>query len=212
MQSLTTAARGAQIILEVAEERFATAGFDGVSINEIARLAGVSKANIFHHFGSKEGLYLAVMRDAVARAAGMLAAEAPPDAGGPRAHLESFFGDHLQVLLQAPKATRLILRELLESSSATAKALAEEVFAGYFSRLVGWVRSAQNAGELRQGLDPSLFAFLLISANVHFFQALPVLQHLPEAGFAGDPGEYGRQVFALLMGGAAPPMEGHPDA
>ena len=56
--------KGALSILEVAEQLFAEKGFDAASINDIAQLADVSKANIFHHFKSKEGLYMAVLKSA----------------------------------------------------------------------------------------------------------------------------------------------------
>jgi len=60
---------GAQSILEVAEQLFADSGFDSVSISDIAQRADVSKANIFHHFKSKEGLYLAVLKSACGHSA-----------------------------------------------------------------------------------------------------------------------------------------------
>lgn len=40
---------------------FARRGIDGVSIAEVALAAGVSKANVMHHFGSKDGLYAACL-------------------------------------------------------------------------------------------------------------------------------------------------------
>ncbi|HET8706129.1 MAG TPA: helix-turn-helix domain-containing protein, partial [Pseudomonadales bacterium] len=51
-----------QSILAAAEELFAFRGYKAASLNEVAKLAGMSKANIFHHFGSKQELYLAVLR------------------------------------------------------------------------------------------------------------------------------------------------------
>ena len=55
---------GEQAILEAAEILFADKGFDAVSMSAIARLAETSKPNIYHHFKSKHGLYLAVMQTA----------------------------------------------------------------------------------------------------------------------------------------------------
>ena len=43
-------------ILEAAEELFLEKGFDGASLSEIARKAGVNQSLIAHHFGSKAGL------------------------------------------------------------------------------------------------------------------------------------------------------------
>jgi AcrR family transcriptional regulator len=53
-----------QQLLDVAEEQFATRGYDGASIEEIARLAGVSRPIVYNHFGDKEGIYLACLRRA----------------------------------------------------------------------------------------------------------------------------------------------------
>src|SRR5213078_1636709 len=58
-----------QRILAVAEELFAECGFEAVSMNAVAEKAGVSKANIFHHFTSKRELYLAVLHNACRHAA-----------------------------------------------------------------------------------------------------------------------------------------------
>ena len=44
-----------------AERLFAERGFDSVSINDVAREAGVCKANVFHHFASKQALYETVL-------------------------------------------------------------------------------------------------------------------------------------------------------
>ena len=61
VSSITAAANNetAQTILLAARRLFAERGFDGVSINDVAAAAGVSKANVFHHFGSKPKLHLA---------------------------------------------------------------------------------------------------------------------------------------------------------
>ena len=41
-----------------------TQGFQGASIEEIARAAGVTRPVVYDHFGSKEGIYLACVRRA----------------------------------------------------------------------------------------------------------------------------------------------------
>jgi len=59
-----TLGEGARAILNDAVRLFAEKGFDAISMNDIANAAGVSKANIFHHFSNKETLYLEVLRKA----------------------------------------------------------------------------------------------------------------------------------------------------
>lgn len=52
-------------IIEAAGRLFADRGFDGVSVRELARHAKVNAAAINYHFGGKEGLYHAVLRQLI---------------------------------------------------------------------------------------------------------------------------------------------------
>lgn len=50
-----------QEVLDVAAECFLRHGFDGTSINAMARSSGISKESIYRYFGSKQELFEAVM-------------------------------------------------------------------------------------------------------------------------------------------------------
>src|SRR6187401_22245 len=54
-------------ILEVAEIEFGEKGLAGARIDEIAAATRTSKRMIYYYFGSKEGLYLAVLEEAYRR-------------------------------------------------------------------------------------------------------------------------------------------------
>ncbi len=54
-------------ILKIATEEFSAAGFSGARVDEIAERTKTSKRMIYYYFGSKEGLYLAVLEQAYAR-------------------------------------------------------------------------------------------------------------------------------------------------
>lgn len=54
-------------ILEVATEEFARDGLSGARVDAIAEATATSKRMIYYYFGSKEGLYLAVLERAYAR-------------------------------------------------------------------------------------------------------------------------------------------------
>jgi AcrR family transcriptional regulator len=49
-------------IMEGARQVFLSAGFDGASMNDIARAAGVSKGTLYAYFTSKEELFEAIIR------------------------------------------------------------------------------------------------------------------------------------------------------
>ncbi|MFW6692341.1 TetR family transcriptional regulator [Streptomyces sp. MAR4 CNX-425] len=50
------------VILTAAREAFSQRGYDGASIKQIATSAGVDAALVHHYFGTKEKLFLAVVR------------------------------------------------------------------------------------------------------------------------------------------------------
>ena len=51
-------------LLDAAVDLFAANGFGGTSIRDIARLTGMTIPNIYYHFGSKEGLLIAILERA----------------------------------------------------------------------------------------------------------------------------------------------------
>jgi AcrR family transcriptional regulator len=52
-----------QALLDAAAEEFARHGVDGARVQAVVRRSGVNERMIYHHFGSKEGLYRAVLAD-----------------------------------------------------------------------------------------------------------------------------------------------------
>lgn len=58
-------ARTEQAILSAAERLFVARGFHGVTVEEIADVADVAIGSIYLHFGSKEGLYVALLERAL---------------------------------------------------------------------------------------------------------------------------------------------------
>ena len=191
-------------ILAAAEQLFAEQGYAAVSISAIAERAGISKANVFHHFSSKRELYLAVVRHACRGAAERLE------------HLEAH-GDHfherfsayavkvLEGMLKRERLHRLMLRELLTGNDdSLAKELAERVFGPNFARLVAILRNGQARGALRKDFDPAVAALALCGASYFFLQSRNVIQHLPDAGCAADPNRYSELLADLLLRGMLP--------
>jgi AcrR family transcriptional regulator len=76
-------------IMDGAWAVFLAAGFDGASMNDVARVAGVSKGTLYVYFDSKEKLFEALIREERRRQAERLAVLAPQN-GEPRAVLRDF--------------------------------------------------------------------------------------------------------------------------
>lgn len=190
-------------ILNAAEVLFAEQGFDAVSMNAIAERAGVSKANVFHHFTSKNDLYVAVLHHVCQDANERL-----DDLDNPAApfeeRLEEFARSHLKTLLDHGQMMRLLLREMLSDHPRLGKELAQQVYGDKFSRFVAILRTGQEAGELRTDVDPAMVATLLIGADVFFFEARETLSHFPDAAFSRKPERYSAMLADILLRGILP--------
>ncbi len=189
-------------ILTAAERLFAEHGYDAVSISAIAEAAGVSKANVFHHFTSKNALYLAVLRHSCRDAARHLD-DLGSDAPLPT-RFSQFVAAHLASVLDNEQVTRLSLRELLSHDPRQGQELAEQVYGEKFARFVSILRAGQESGELRRDIDPAVVATVLIGANLFFFQAREVLRHFPAFTVSDQPQHYSAMVADILLHGIRP--------
>lgn len=196
----TSCSGGEQAILEAAETLFAEKGFDAVSMSAIARLAKTSKPNIYHHFKNKNDLYLAVMKTAAEHSLALhdLLEDAP---GTFQSKLSEFAAGQLGHILANPRRTQLILREALSGGSERGRDIAKHVVGESFSRLVDMVRQGQKKGEIKKDIDPALAAYMIVSANMFFFQGAPVMQHLPDIHFTDDADSYSKGVMNILFNG-----------
>ena len=87
-------------ILDGARRVFLADGFDGASMNDIARVAGVSKGTLYVYFDSKEALFEALIREDRKQQAERLVF--PGDTNVPREQLASF-GRQLITLMTQPE-------------------------------------------------------------------------------------------------------------
>jgi AcrR family transcriptional regulator len=90
-----------QAILRAAGEAFSRAGYDQVSVDQVAEAAGASQALVHRYFGSKSSLYLAVVEAAVAR---LLDRQRAADAAlGPHAPARDRLAASIRVYLDTVK-------------------------------------------------------------------------------------------------------------
>ncbi len=191
---------GEAAILSAGVRLFAKQGFDGVSMRGVAQAAGVSKANIYHHFSSKEALYLAILQSSAAETAALVENLAD-GVGSFDQRLKEFSKAYQHHLFDRHLSSRLLLRETLSGDEQKDKKIADQVVGNIFRRMISILYAGQEAGVLRDDLDPALCAFLLMGANVFFFQAQGILQHFPEAGFAREGDFFSDGMVDVLLNG-----------
>lgn len=94
------AATKRRAILDAARRTFITHGFHGASMDLIVAEAGVSKPTAYHHFGSKEQLFAAILEEAVEQILLPLHSRAD-GAHAPRQRLLAVARSYARVLLSA---------------------------------------------------------------------------------------------------------------
>jgi TetR/AcrR family transcriptional regulator len=155
-------------LLRAAGELFPARGFDGVSIEDIARRARINKALISYHFGGKRGLYAAVLESVFAEMAGRLRAiEAA--AKDTREALGGFLAAFERLRRERPGFPALFLREVLSAGI-------EPVVIPHLGAIIGVTRRIVERG-VREGLfrrvDPVAVHLALVGSLIFYFATEP---------------------------------------
>ena len=147
----------AESLLCIAVEVFNERGYDGTSMEDLARRLGITKSAIYHHVSSKQEL----LRRAVDRALDGLAviAEETRSRDEPAiARLEHLVRGSVQVLVDRLPYVTLLLR-VHGNSPVERRALHRR---RQFDRLVAdLVKEAEGDGAIRPDIDPAATARLL---------------------------------------------------
>jgi TetR/AcrR family transcriptional regulator len=193
-------AAAAHRVLRAAAEIFSSLGYDAASISAIAHRAGVSKANIFHHFKSKAALYQQVLHDACQSFSDAIDAASRLEEDD-AARLRAYASQRLCDYIEDPMSSRLVLRALTSDGADADIQPVRDDFGASFHRLVELIRAGQTAGQLRADVSPALVAVLVNAGNVFYAQTRPLLRHFKDIDFADDAHRYSAQMMDILLRG-----------
>lgn len=139
-------------ILRTAIKLFGRKGYDGTAVDEIVSAAKVNKRMVYHYFGNKEGLYLAVLQEIYGHLED-LELKVMDDHQDPKETLRYLLSAFFDYLRNNPDFVRLLLWENLNSGRIILKsprALNKDPF---LNRLKVVVAKGQERGEFRAGID-----------------------------------------------------------
>jgi AcrR family transcriptional regulator len=168
-------------VFQAAATLFSAKGFDGVSMDDIAALAGVNKAMIYYHFTDKIALYRTVVADmlmAVSEQVSAIAESAIP----PFEKLDRFVDNFVRMADARPWFPTMMMREISEGAphlDLATLAHIRAVFLG-FGRIL---KEGEAAGAFRT-IHPvlaytSVVGPLIMNAARERVAARPDRQHLP---------------------------------
>lgn len=158
-----------------AAKAFATRGFDGAGVDEIAAAAGVNKAMLYYHFKSKRGLYTAVLADMFGAVAALVA-DIQASGAPPRAQLEAFVDAIATAAGERPHFPSIWLRELADEGRHLDPSLVP-VVRGILEVLAGILANGRAAGTFRP-VHPLLVQFGIIGPLLVFLASAPARARL----------------------------------
>jgi AcrR family transcriptional regulator len=173
-------------VFAAAADAFSRRGFDGVTVDDIARAAGVNKAMIYYHFADKLALYRAIVCEMLDEAGSRVSAiGAAPLA--PSQKLEQFIAALVALTDARPYFPPLMLREISEGAlhlDVEILTRMRAVFAAFTRILL----EGQQSGEFRV-VQPVL-AYMSVMA--------PVLLNAARERAAAQPGRDQMPMFVQI--------------
>jgi len=155
-------------IMDAARVEFVTYGLSGGRVDRIAEQSGVNKNLIYHYFGSKDELYLAVLEriyaDLRRRQQDENLRDLPPVEGMKRLVVSTF--DHFVAtpdLIRLMSIENIHYGEHLKSSKST-----KPLYVGLLDTIRTLLKRGQEQGVFRGDVDP-VDLYLSISGLAYFF-------------------------------------------
>ena len=162
-----------EAILEAAERIFADEGLEGARTDAIAAAAGVNKALLYYYFGSKSGLYRAVLEGYAAdfnrQALGVLSSE-----GSASSVLLRYINLHFDFIAAHRHHGPLFQRILMADEKSWVR-LAREQGLPRLKALLKVIERGMRTGQFRR-MDSTHAVISLVSLIVFFFSSATVLR------------------------------------
>lgn len=103
-----------RLILQAAEKVFAEAGFGGATMQLIADVAGLPKANLHYYFATKEDLYRRVVQEIFE--IWLRAADAMDDAEGPAQGIAAYIDAKMEISRHHPHGSKVWASEVMHGA------------------------------------------------------------------------------------------------
>jgi AcrR family transcriptional regulator len=170
-------------LLEHAKGLFASLGYQGTTMDRIARAAGVTEPVLYRHFENKKALFLEVLREVRAATLDRWGADMHGTLD-PRAVLHQIADRYLGTTREHALEFRIMHRTLMETDDEEISAFLRQYYLDSEKLLAGIIQAGQERGEFRRDLDPRIGAWELIRTALGYTLTLPLgIPLYDEAGY-----------------------------
>ena len=152
------------LILQAAEKIFAQNGFKGSATGDIAREAGIPKANVHYYFKTKESLYREVLRhildDWMSAASTFEAHDDPAEA------LRTYVSAKMEFSRNRPYGSRVWAREIMSGAPVLENFLGTTL-KKWVNQRTAIIRSWINDGKINP-VDPQALLYMIWASTQHY--------------------------------------------
>lgn len=169
-------------VLIAATSIFAEQGFGAASISKIAIAAGVSKATIFHHFESKDNLYLEVLLQTFHLIAEAWSKSIDNEEKNFHLSLKILIMDTLDFQEEHADSLKLLIWEVLGVKRPGSSAVGSGVFHQYFKKIIDIIEILISKSTVNEEVNANEVAFGLLSHTIFHFifgDSLSGMEELP---------------------------------
>ncbi len=152
------------LICQAAEKVFAEAGFGGATMQLIADVAGLPKANLHYYFPTKEHLYRRVVRDIFE--IWLQAAEAMDSAPGPVEGIGAYIEAKMEISRRHPDGSKVWAYEVMHGAPVIQDYL-ETTLRDWTSGRVRLIERWIAEGKMAR-VDPEHLLYMLWAATQHY--------------------------------------------
>ncbi len=149
-----------QRILQQCLPLFADAGFDRVSMRQVAAATELTTAALYYHFPDKEQLFLAVVEDCFSQRVVPLLPDPQTSEPDPWLRLEAFISAFVALLVNVPSFQRLMQWLALDRDETRAHQMTERLFEPFF-RSVADLLPVTLSDEERHMLTVSVMGLMV---------------------------------------------------
>ena len=164
--------RNEERILDAAQEVFATYGYQGATIDEVAHRAGISKPNLHYYFKRKRDLYLAVLRRTLE--IWLVPLRELDRTGDPEEEIGNYIAHKVQLSRRFPAASRVFANEIVQGAPFL-KGYLQTDLRKVVERKAAVIQHWIDEGKLAP-IDPYHLIFLIWAATQHYADFLPQIK------------------------------------
>jgi AcrR family transcriptional regulator len=185
-------------LLRAARAEFAARGFAGAGVDRLARRARVNKAMLYYHFGSKLGLYRAVLAEDFEAFAIEASAAVHPAAPG-FDQVDAYLRALLEIAGRKPHLVPMMLREIAEGGRNLDAACMRQMLA-VFKVVQGMLAAGEAVGAFRP-LHPLLTHFVMLGSAMLYSANEPIRLRVRQLKIPGGPRDVplGAEPFVRYM-------------